>query len=287
MSVIERERDQARRALACDGWLFDLAEEGRPPGEPSAEGLGRLAASLAAAAASCEELGIAYIPALVPRKRDAVSGRSREPSAPASALRARLRDLDDVELLDLLDVLHDASRHGSPYHRSDAGWNDRGAFFVARALLKEAHKRAPALRPPSLADLHLRAAGDYRGPLAELPRVREEAGGLVPDEGEPQAGEPAVFIDASRRRSLRMPVESRLAEAAPMHVQVYATPECDEGAHLGIVGESAALSLLPWLAERASRTVLFHGPQLPLPALALERPPAVLHLLREAELFGG
>ena len=73
-------------------------------------------------------------------------------------------------------------RHGRPYHRTDADWNDLGAFFVARALLKEAHKRVPALRPSALADLHLRALDGYLGTLADAPKLELLDGELVPCE---------------------------------------------------------------------------------------------------------
>ena len=274
-----------RRALVADGWLCD-ADEVAARGPVAEERLDQAAAALARIAMACAALGIAYVPALVPRKRDALITAPTGERAWIAQLRARLRDLDEVELLDLLPVLRDATRHGSTYHRTDADWNDRGAFFAARALLKEAHKRVPALRPPVLADLHLRQVHDYRGSLAEAPQVQLLAGDLVSREHE-IAAEPGVVIDPSELQALRMPVERHLAEAGAAHLRIYAAPAQDEHARLALIGDSAALALVPWLAERTSRTTFFWTSDLPLDQLELELPPIVLQLVREADLHSG
>jgi hypothetical protein len=272
-----------RRALVAQGWLCDademLARE--PVGE---DRLAPIADALARSADACAALGIGYVPALIPRKRDVLAGPPAGEREWVAALNARLRDLDHVELLDLLGVLRDAARYGSAYHRTDADWNDRGAFFVARALLKEAHKRVPALRPPALSDLRLRQVPGYLGTLADAPKVHLLAGELVACESEVEA-EHGVAIDPSSLRALRMPVERHLAEAGSIHLRVYADPEQDDSARLALVGDSAALALLPWLAERTSRTTFFWTDGLPLHQLELELPPVVLHLIREADLL--
>jgi hypothetical protein len=270
------------RAIAeTDGWLF-LEESLARPNEAELESA---VATLASNAQRCAQLGIAYIPALVPRKRAVV----RDPRAGAHGdlgheLRARLRDVDGVELLDLLEVLRDAARRGAPYHRTDADWNARGAFFVARALLKEAHKHEVALRPPPLADLRLRRIPAYRGTLADVPKVRPIAGEPIPREIEAEQG---VAVDSSELHALRMPVERHLAEAGSAHLRVYAAPARDDRARLALIGDAAALALVPWLAERASRTTFFWSRGLPLDQLELELPPVVLHLMREADLLSG
>jgi len=295
-----------RRAVWEGGWLFLEEEDGRA--SLSGAEIESAAALLAHNARECEALGLVYIPALIPRKRAviartprlhggavaaAVEGHgnpAREPQAGprdvGGDLRAGLRDVDEVDLLDLLTVLCDAAREGSPYHRSDADWNDRGAFYVARALLKEAHKRVPALRPPAPGDLHVRAVPSYRGTLADAPKL-ERVGGELMECGRAIAAEPGIALDPSRLRALRMPVEQHLADAGSAHLRVYATPERDEEARVAVVGDGAALSLLPWLAERTSRTTFFWSRELPLAQLELELPRVVLHLLRESELGAG
>jgi SGNH hydrolase-like domain, acetyltransferase AlgX len=272
-----------RRALVAQGWLCD-AEEMLARGPVGSDRLAQIADALAGAADACAALGIGYVPALIPRKRDVLAGPPAGEREWVAALNARLRDLDHVELLDLLGVLRDGARYGSAYHRTDADWNDRGAFFAARALLKEAHKRVPALRPPALADLHLRQVPGYRGTLADAPKVQLLAGEFVPCESEVEA-EHGVVIDPSSLHAVRMPVERHLAEADSVHLRVYAAPERDDSARLALVGDSAALALLPWLAERSSRITFFWTDSLPLHQLELELPPVVLHLIRETDLL--
>jgi hypothetical protein len=297
------ERAPTTALVGDGGWLYDVREQEHADTPPSAPALDRLVAMLAANAQRCGELGIGYIPALIPRKRDVIEGLHADAAAgdrsdqacerpPLScALMRRLRDVDAVELVDLLAVLRDACIHGAPYHRTDAGWNDRGAFFVARALLKEAHKYAPALHPPTLADLHVREVSDYRGDLADVAKLeRAAAAAAAPAAGAAAptalhlAAETGVAIDPAPLQALRMPVESHLAEAAPIHLRVYAAPAQDEDARLAVVGDGAALSLVPWLAERTSRTTFFWSSELPLLQLELELPRVVLHLLRETDL---
>jgi hypothetical protein len=207
-------------------------------------------------------------------------------------LRARLRDVDEVELYDLLAVLRDGARHGPLYHRTDADWNDRGAFLAARAMLKEVHKRLPALAPPALSELHLRAMRQYRGSLAEaalLQRTEEE---LVPCEAEVRA-EDGVVMDAHALRALRMPLEPHLLDAGAGHVRVYANPSARNGAAadgdastcLAVVGDAATLAVVRWLAERASRTIFFRSHTLPLALIERERAPVVFHMIGELELL--
>jgi SGNH hydrolase-like domain, acetyltransferase AlgX len=275
--------DASPQAVADGGWLFNFFEEEGVRAQPDESDVERLIAVLSANARKCRALGIAYIPALVPRKREAIAATSSSKREWVAALQARLRDEDEVELVDLLGVLRDdGARHGASYNRTDADWNDRGAFFVASTLLKEAHRKVPALCPPTLADLHVRLVKGYRGSLADVAKLKRVANEWEPCESEVEA-ETGVLLDPSPLRALRMPVESHLAEAAPIHLRVYATPQREEEARLAVVGDSAALSLIPWLAERTSRTTFFWTDELPLLQLELEQPRVVLQLMREAD----
>jgi len=273
------------RAVVLDGWLFDAREfepsiTGRTPAE-----LDATVTALSAAAAACGAVGISYVPVVVPDKRHVVGGAAALDRSWLEALGARLRDVDEVDLLDLLPVLRDAARHGSPYHRTDADWNDRGAFFVARALLKDAHKRVPALRPLALADLHLRPVPSYRGTLADAPKLEPVGNDLVPCEPHIEAEE-GVVIDAHGLHALRMPVEPHLAQSGSAHLRVYANPAQDADARVAVVGDSASLPLVLWLSERTRRTTFSWSQALPLDQLELELPPLVLHLMRERDLLG-
>lgn len=272
------------RAVSVSGWLID-AREFEPHPDPTAAELDAIIARLTAAAGACRDLEIGYLPVLVPAKRNIVRAAPSSDRGWVGELNARLRDLDDVEVVNLVSVLRHASRHGPCYQRTDADWNDLGAFFVARALLKEAHKTVPALRPAPLADLHLRPVPAYRGTLSDAPRLPPPDGELL-DRG-PEAGpEEGLATDMSRLRARRMPVEPELAQAEPVPVRVYAWAEAEEGARLAVVGDSAALPVVVWLAERARRTTFFSSRELPLAQLEIERPPLVFHLIRETELLG-
>jgi hypothetical protein len=271
------------RAAISDGWLFD-AREFDPPSPPTPAALDACALTLTATAQACAAAGLHYIPVIVPAKRHVLGVAPPRERRWMADLKARLRDVDDVDLIDLLPILRHAARHGATYHRTDLDWNARGAFFVARALLKEAHKSAPALRPSAFADLHLRPVDDYRGALADAPLFELRDGDLLACELDVEAEDGAV-IDASRLHALRMPVESHLAAVGSTHMRVYTNSEIGEAAHLAIVGDTASLSLVPWLAERAHRTTFFWSHALPLHELELELPPVVFHLIREADLL--
>ncbi len=272
------------RAVISDGWLFD-AREFDPHPKPTSADLDAGVNTLAATAEACAAVGLRYVPVIVPAKRRVLGAHPGPDRKWVVELRARLHDVDEVDLLDLLPVLRHAARHGTTYHRTDGDWNDQGAFFVARALLKEARKWVPALRPPAFADLHLRPVTGYRGTLADAPKFELRDAELVSSEPAVEA-EDGVILDASRLHALRMPVESHLAAVGATHMRVYANTEVEEDARLAIVGDSAGVSLLPWLAERARRTTFFWSRALPIHELELELPPVVFHLIREADLLG-
>ena len=90
-------------------------------------------------------------------------------------------------------------------------------------------------------------------------------------------------MDLSQLRALRMPVEPHLAGPADTHVRLYGGPH-DGDTRLAIVGGEECLSLLPWVAERAKRTVFFWAERPPLEEIELEMPHAVVHLLHEHQL---
>jgi SGNH hydrolase-like domain, acetyltransferase AlgX len=271
-----------RRAVSLAGWLFD-AREFEPSPAPAHTDLDVIVTSLTTTAATCAALGISYLPAIIPAKRRVVGVAPPPDRSWITELNTHLRDVDEVELLDLLPVLRDADRHGPTYNLTDADWNDRGAFFVARALLKDAHKRVPALRPGALADLHLRPVPGYRGTLADAPKLELVDDELVQCELDLEA-EDGIVIDPHKLHALRMPVEAHLAQAGSTHLRVYETAE-DKDAHIAVVGDSASLPLVLWLAERTRRTTFFWSDALPLTQLELELPYVVFHLIREADLL--
>jgi hypothetical protein len=262
------------------GWLFD-AREFAPESCPA--DLNAIVSGLATAERRCAAFGSSYLPVVIPAKRNLINVTPSSDRGWMAELNGRLRDVDDVELMQLFGVVRHANRHGPPFHRTDADWNDLGAFFVARAVLKEARKRLPELTPPSLADLHLRPVEGYRGTLTDVPKLELLDGELVSGESDVPAEE-GLEIDASRLRALRMPVESDLAQAGAAHVRVYAIPGREDGPRIAVVGDSAAVPVVRWLAECTGRTTLFSSEALPFAQLEREAPRVVIHLMRETDL---
>ena len=95
------------------------------------------------------QLGVAYVPALIPRKRDVIARHvcRRARATHAENCRRGCATWTRSSCWICLQCCATRPRHGAPYHRTDADWNDRGAFFVARALLKEAHKHEAGAAP--------------------------------------------------------------------------------------------------------------------------------------------
>ena len=274
--------------IGRDGWLFPAAQL-RERATPTAADVERAAGELAEIAAACGEIGIAYIPALVPDKLQAVAegapvGLDRAASW-GERLRVWLRDADDLEVLDLRGVLDDARRHGPCFARSDPEWNDRGAFFVARALIKEARKRVPTLRPLPMARLHLVDRPGWRGTLADAPTVRWDGDRLAPI-GYDFTDEQAVAIDTATLEAQRMPVDRHLTGAGT-HVRLLAMPEGGGSPRLAVVGDAACPPVLTWLAECAQRTTFFWAVRPPMEPVELELPDVLLHLIRERDLQAG
>lgn len=262
-----------------DGWLFEAAELAPLPAPRPAE-LDRLRDCFRATHAAFAEIRIPYVLVRVPAKHLAIGPAGSLYGESAERLWVEplidlLRDEDGVEMLDLLPVLRACARHGSSFNRTDPHWNARGAFFVGRALLKEAHKRAPALAPPPLSQLHLRDVLGYRGPLAQpIGRGSETV---------PHAAEESVAPEEHRLQALRMPVEDHLVGDHQTHVRLYAR-EGSRGPGLALVGDGCCEPLLPWLAECATRTTFFWADSPPMEPIELEMPAVVMHLVRDGAL---
>jgi hypothetical protein len=274
----------SRALVGRDGWLFDAGEL-EAIDEPTEEMLELLEATLTQTTMACNQLGITYLPACVPSKAQALPDVAPLATSHGwmDALRARLRDGDGAEVFDLLPVLLDAARHGPCYHRTEAAWNARGAFFAARALMAEAAKRVPQLRPIPMSALHLELRSGFRGDLADAPKVRIENGAFIAADVESPA-EDGVDVDASHLSALRMPVERHLIAGGEIHARLLVGAADGPTPRLTVVGGSVCLALLPWLGECASRTTFFWSARAPLEPIELESPDVVVHLIRYHEL---
>jgi len=237
------------------------------------------------------KLGVPYVFAVAPMKErvyaellpDGLSSNDTE-RTPAQLSRA-LRDVDGCELLDLLAPLRDARRHGRIYHLTDTHWNDRGAFFGVRALLKEAAKHIDGLRLPSPADLRLTRRGDFHGDLADKPKVALVGRDLMPCAEQDPWTEEIDVIDPRSLRARRRPPDEHLHVSATRPPQLFEIPDAPDLPRCVLVGDSFCLMLLPWLAECFSRLAFMWTPEPPLEAVTAERADLVLHVKAERFLI--
>jgi len=234
--------------------------------------------------------GIPYVFALAPMKErvyaellpDGVAVRA--PMRPVARLLRALRDVDGCELVDLLPALLDAKHHGQLYHRTDTHWNDRGAFFATRALLKEAAKHVPTVEPPRLDSLELIARPGFGGDLADKPKVTLVGSELLALVDHGDWSEDADVLDASGLRARPVTPEEHLHVSATRPPQAFEQPGPERGRCL-LVGDSFCLMLLPWLAEQFSRLAFMWTPEVPLRAVEQEAPDVVLHIKAERFLL--
>jgi SGNH hydrolase-like domain, acetyltransferase AlgX len=285
--------ERAHAVIAQGGWLFD-AEDFQTQSSPSAGEVEELVKRLETTTAALAAIGVYYLPVVAGPKAlmhtDIVDPRLATGRLWLDALRIRLRDSNNAELFSLLPPLRDAARRVACYHRTDADWNDVGAFFVARALAKELAKRIPGLCPPTASELHLCQVPGYLGSLADATLHELIDDVLVPVDTEvgPEEG---VAIDRRSMRALRMPLDDHLAGTDGVHTRLYVQAEdvmrpASKGIRLAVVGDGQALGPLTWLAECAERTTFWWSASLQMNRLELELPHAVVHLIRMRSLPG-
>jgi hypothetical protein len=236
-------------------------------------------------------LGVPYVFAVVPMKERVYAEllpdglTASESKRTTAQLRQALRDVDGCELLDLLAPLRDARRHGPVYHQTDTHWNDRGAFFGTRALLKEAAKLADGVQPPALSDMRLMSRHDFLGDLAKKPKVALVGHELMDCTEQGSWSEEIEVIDPRRLRARRRQTESHLHVSAKRETQVFEISDAPEKPSCLLVGDSFCQMLLPWLAEHFSRLTFMWTPELAPAAIEAERPDLILHVKAERFLI--
>ncbi len=255
----------ARRkdALAIASIPDDAPE---PPGPGAPLSVASLSEPLEKIAGALHELQVRYLVAVVPPK-PAVH-RELAPAPPpgdheqrhAVALVRAARDLEHLEVLDLLPALRDATAHGELFYARDDGLNARGAFFAHRALLKHAGLSTRGLIPLSL----------ERASFAPKRVMRSS-----------DLEEPPMVADAAALESLRMPAEAHLEIANLPAPRVYKRDVADEIPRVVLLGHPVIHELTPWIADTTSRLVVLSTHEPPLEQIELELPDLVLHVLDE------
>jgi hypothetical protein len=279
--VVARMPEHSGSVVITDGWWFDGTETTRS--EPRQDDIALAVETLRTNTQTLTDAGISLVFACLPSKLTMLRQAVDDDGWPRPWVRAlsdALCDVDGVEMIDLFGSLNAAQRHGALYHRTDAGLNARGAFFAARALLKEAAKRTPRVAPLPLTRLHLDEVTDYVGDLA----VNESRADGAPP-GEPTT-ERGVVADLRRLRAKRMPLNEHLALDPSIHARLYITDDLATASRVTLVAPRTCLTLLPWIAEAISRTTFFCAEELPLDQIELEKPDVVLHVVPDEALQG-
>ena len=123
-----------------------------------------------------ERRGIAFIWSMAPNKHTLypeyfpeTAATPRNPLCRGDLLSERLGREAGVDFIDLRPVLLEAKAAHRVYHRTDTHWNQLGAFFGARAILKRVRARFPEVSEPSLEGFEVRRVVDeYGGNLSGL-----------------------------------------------------------------------------------------------------------------------
>ena len=252
--------------------IASIPDDAPEPLAPSAPlSVASLSETLEEIARALHELQVRYLVAVVPPSL-AVHRESAPAARPgddeqrhAIALVRAARDLEHLEVLDLLPALRDATPHGELFHARDDGLNARGAFFAHRELLKHA-----GLSPHGLLPLGLERA-------SFVPKRATRSSDLE---------EPPMVANAAALESLRMPAEAHLEIAGLPAPRVYKRDVAAEIPRVLLLGHPVVHELTPWIAETTSRLVVLSTHEPPLEQIELELPALVLHVLDERLLTG-
>lgn len=232
-----------------------------------------------------ERSGITFIWSLAPNKHTLYPEYFPEAAAPprnpvcgGDLLSRRLGPEMGVDFIDLRPVLLEAKATHRVYHRTDTHWNQLGAFFGARAILKRVSARFPQVSEPSLESFEVRKVVDeYGGNLSSLLsiyglRFPEERYALAPRDGfvaRPTEGTPPIDPSWDGHRKKRLVMETGRSEL-PTAVMVH---------------DSFGYALMPVIAEHFERIVFLHSSgSLDFSAIDAESPDLVIALFVEAKL---
>lgn len=239
------------------------------------------------------QLRIPYMFAVAPMKERLCGkllpeGASLHPGRPVPQLNAVLMQRNGGDIVDLHPILRQGGSGREVFPRTGSEWNDRGAFFAYRALMKEAGKRAVELGEPLLEEeAHFSTRPGFRGDLADKTKVALAEGSFTPVEAEGDWEEEAEVVDVSNLKALRMPAPSHLEVTRGRAPHLYEVPGRLDLPRAVLVGPACCLQLIPWLAEHFSRFVFLWTHELPLETLELEMPHVVIHVVPERLLIHG
>jgi len=85
-----------------------------------------------------------------------------------------LKKNSDIDIIDLRNDLVNGKTQGSLYYVTDSHWNELGAFYGQKAIMKEVNKYFPKVKSKELSDFNLVKETTEGGDLAKMLNLQEQ-----------------------------------------------------------------------------------------------------------------
>jgi hypothetical protein len=287
----------AKALLGTEGWLFELRRKemmeallGQRQIMPAQIDFHRR--RLVRIADRLRSLGVQYVVAVLPDKANLY--REYLPAELNGALEDRavtlvaggLRDVNQVELLDLLPALRDARRHGQLTPRTGIGLTWLGAFHAYRAVAKELAKGLPGIEPHPPEAIALGSAVELRNSLTGRPRVALMSGEQVPVAVGSDAVETEPDLASGELRATYAPMSAELQSGLDRGSTLLECEDPDVQSTAIIVHNGRGGRLASLLAEHFSSTLVAVARELPYSAIERESPAVVVQVEDEWRFCG-
>ncbi len=201
-----------------------------------------------------------------------------------------LKQNSDLEIVDLRDEFRKAKASHQIYEKTDTHWNQIGAFYAYRAIMKRVARKFPSVKPLELSDFSVTAINQLGGDLARMlklqPVYREDVLKLVPKFPRKATGKLALldgYPSAPQKVPLKDPNVSSFTRFQPIifEVQDHQLPRAV------IIGDSFTHKhLFQFLAENFRRIVFAGQFVFDVELIQKERPDVVIQEIVERSLTG-
>ncbi len=173
-----------------DNWLYwsggDALDQYRSVAPLSEKDLHKMAVIMQERQSFCERMGARYFLVIVPDKHTIYPEFLPEWMSKANAkshvdqIVEYLRAHTTVTVIDLRDAMMEAKKYAQEnlkteaYFKTDTHWNELGAFFGYREIMKRIAQWFPALRPMELSEFNLKNITVKGGDLAILAGLKDQ-----------------------------------------------------------------------------------------------------------------
>lgn len=285
----------SRALLGEAGWLFSIdspetLERIVGARSTSSGAIEELARRLHAQARALAEVGVEYLPVLVPDKSVVHDERlpplfaAEVSERLAARLVAVLRDVNGVEPLDLHGALRDARRHGPVYLRQGTSLTWSGAFHGYRAVAKELSKAFRELEPAAPETLLTADPVAARNDLAGLPRAVAVGSDLVPVQApateEPER-EPGLGNELA---AAPVPAPTDVVQRSASPVTLLRVAGRDDLPSALVVDDGSGHRMIELLAEHFARTTVVAGNSVDTALAAAAAPSLVVQFLSDRSI---